>query len=243
MEESIASNNSESGELQAPPDGQSEELASGVQTSLPSVVSVFDGSENIPKDLPVSNVLDLMTAESSAIVPNYLENRIEESAQQKDKFPSGLHDDINPDELNDFAAALLKTKIDFSQEDEISSEISEPISPMAKELLGDDFDFDALEKQAKQSSAALASVNGNNAEMTLDIQEDAFGIVHVSSPFPFVDSLTFADFGVPQTVLSSFSDDWIQESGNTAESEGGDAVNFCFTEELQPMFVRKKKAN
>jgi len=212
-------------------------------TSVPSVVSVFDGSGNVPQNLQINDVLNSMTAESSAIVPNDLEHRIEEAALPKNEFSYEFQEDQNLNDLNDLAASLLKTPIDFSQEDEVSPEISDPISPMAKELLGDNFDFDALQKQAKQSSEALVSLNETNVEMMLDIQEDEAGIVQVSSPFSLADSIPLADFATPQTVLSTFSDDWVQESGNTVESAEGDISNFCFSEESQPMFVRKKKAN
>jgi hypothetical protein len=50
-----------------------------------------------------------------------------------------------------------------------------------------------------------------------------------------------AEFAIPQTVLPTFSDNWIQEAGTTAESNGEDAAKFCFTEESIPLFVRKKK--
>jgi hypothetical protein len=136
--------------------------------------------------------------------------------------------------LEDLAAALPKAKIDFTQELETAPEApGEPISPMAKELLGENFDFDALEQQTQQTSAAVM----------LDVQTDETGVVQVSSPFLFADSPQLADFAAPQMISSTFSGDWIQESGSMIEPIEADASNFCFTEELQPMFVRKKRAN
>jgi len=213
-----------------------EENADEENTSFHSGVSVFDGSGIIPKDLPVSDALNLMTAEDSAVIPHALEHRIEESTRLKDGLPHEIHpirDDSDFDDWESLPTALPKAKIDFTQEFETDSEESETMSPMAKELLGEDFDFDALEQQSHQTSA----------ETMLDVQTDEARIVQVSSPFLLADSSQLADFTVPQMVLPTFSGDWIQESGSVIAPAEVDASNFCFTEESQPMFVRKKKAN
>jgi hypothetical protein len=239
-----------------------------------------------------------MIAEKSTTVPNNLENRIEESARLKEELPHEIHNDMDNDDLDDLVAALPKTKIDFTEESEMGSEASEAISPMAKELLGENFDFDSLAKQTKQPSQSpapdsgtgtgtasetseevsptakevldanidaagpekqtkqpfrfLAPGNGTDAEnaaevahdvQTLNIQEDEAGTVQVSSPFLVANSPQFADFTTPQTVLSTFSNDWVQETGGVVEPIAGDTSHFCFTEESQPMFIRKKRAN
>jgi len=218
--------------------------------SFSSGISVFDSSVNVPQDLQINDVLDLMTADRSDLVSDDIENIIEESAILKGeispKVPD-IRDDMDQDDLEDLVAALPKTKIDFAQESEAAPDDLETISPMAKELLGEDFDFEQLEKQAKESFKFLAPapVQETDAEdlpeVVLDIQEDASGTVQVSSPFLFAASPQFADLAVPQTILPTFSDDWIQETNNVVESVEGDASNFCFTEEMQPMLVRKKK--
>jgi len=212
------------------------ELVDTENASFQSGISVFDGSGIIPKDLPVSAALNSMTATGSAVIPNELEYRIEESTRLKDGLPQevrSIRDDLDCDDLEDLSTVLPKAKIDFTQEFETDPEVSETISPMAKELLGEDFDFDTLEQQSQRASADIA----------LDVQTDDTGTVQVSSPFLFADSPQLADFAVPQTVLSAFSGDWIQESGSVIAPAGADASIFCFTEESQPMFVRKKKAN
>ena len=228
--ESVADAVSETEKNEATSEPPSTEAAVEEDILRDSKISVFHNISNIPKDLPVSNILDSMIAGASAAVPKDLEYRIEESTRLKDGLPEEGHhirDDLDLDDLEDLAAALPKSKIDFSQEHELDSGVSEPITPMAKELLGEDFDFEALEQQAKQSPAAVA----------LDIQEDVPGHVQVSSPFLSADAPQFADFAESQTVFSTFSDDWIQVIEPAEEGTS----DFCFTEELQPMFVRKKK--
>jgi len=198
----------------------------------PGEVSVFDHAANIPKNLPVNDALDSMMAAISAAIPNDLESRIEETTRLKDDLPQEVRpikDDLDLDDLEDLVAALPKSKIDFSQEVESDSDSHEAVSTIAKELLGEDFDFDALETQPHQSSAAV----------TLDIREDTPGLVQVSSPFLVTDTPQLTNLTEPQTVCSTFSDDWIQ----VIEPTEGGASPFSFTEELQPMFVRKKKAN
>jgi len=247
------------------------------KTPPPDGASVFDGSENIPNDLPVNETLDSMIAAHSTIVPDDLEHRIEESARLKEELPHEIYDEMDRDDLNDLVAALPKTTVDFADESEMDAETSEAISPMAKELLGENFDFDGLEKEAKQAKEAketteaketkqpfrfLVPDNGtdeaeaadatdsvdsvdsvDSAEVALDIQEDEAGTVQVLSPFLAADSPQFADFTTPQTILPTFSGDWVQETGGAVEPVEGETSNFCFTEESQPMFIRKKRAN
>ena len=278
-------------------------------------VSVFDDAKNVPNNLPINDALDSMMAKVSDAIPHDLESRIEETTRLKDGLPQEMHhikDDLDLDDLEDLAAALPKSKIDFSQEGESHSGTHEAISPMAKELLGENFDFSALEQQALKSHANLMPANdANNAEsvveesatekpvavepavaepvaeepatekpavtepaaaepavaepvaeelatekpvatepvatesakdsagIMLDIQEDNSGNVQVSSPFLCADAPQLADCATPQMVLPMFSDDWIQ----VIEPAETNAAHFSFSEELQPMFVRKKKAN
>jgi len=236
-DESVADDTADSEEIAEDTEAESTDEENA---SFYSGISVFDGSGVIPQDLSVSDALNMMTAESSTVVPKDLESRIEASTRLKDGLPQDVHhikDDLDLADLEDLAAALPKAKIDFTQEFETDSEASdEPISPMVRELLGEDFDFDALEQRAPQTQQ-------RSAEVMLDVQTDEAGIVQVSSPFLFADSPQLADFTVPQTVFSTFSGDWIQESGGVIEPVAVDVSNFCYTEESQPMFVRKKKAN
>jgi hypothetical protein len=223
----------EPGETAAQPEPLSAEAAVHEDAPLPGETSVFGKTTNVPNNLPISDVLDSMIAEVSSTIPDDLESRIEESTQLKDGLPQEvqhIRDDLDLDDLEDLAAALPKSKIDFSQEGDADPEAAEPILPLAKELLGEHFNFDSLEQQAKQHAAAII----------LDIQEKTPGLVQVSSPFLTADSSLLADLAEPQTVFSTFSDDWIQIIEPTEEEE--DAAHFCFTEESLPMFVRKKKA-
>ena len=219
----------------------------------PTEASVFDGSENVAKYLPVNEALDSMTAEKSENVPHDLENRVEESTRLKDGVPnemSHIKDDLDLDDLEDLAAALPKTNIDFTQEHEPDQEAHEPddhekIVPLAKELLGENFDFNALEQDKPHwVHVPVHDTNAENSvEITVDVQEDNQGGIQVSSPFLYTEAPQLADFSMPQMILPTFSDDWIQESDNIIEPTTENVANFCFTEESPPMFVRKKKAN
>ena len=238
---------------ESPANEQGEPLHSGI--------SVFEEAGSVPDHLPVNNLLESMTAEASVIIPSDLENRIDALALSADAIPEELHthpDDTNPDHLQELADALTEslpqTKIDFSQELEAAPELADAFSPMAKELLGENFDFDALEQQSKQAKQSIqVPVPADNAddehsttdsrEIALDIQEDESGTVQVSSPFVVSVAPQLADFTTPQTIVSTFSDDWIQETNSTAdEMMLGDPARFCFSEESRPMFVRRSKS-
>ena len=224
--------------------GNSEEGTGGEDVFAPGEVSIFDGSVSIPKDLPINDVLDSMVATVSEKIPDAFESRIEESTCLQGGLPHEMRhigDDLDFDDMQDLAAALPNTKIDFAQDLDTDSGVHEPISPMAKELLGEDFDFDALEQQA--AAAARAPTDNILEEVASDVQKALTEIEPTSSLFHQTDLPSLADFATPQMVLSTFSGDWVQEAGNTIEPIVGDTSNFCFTAESQPMFVRKRKAN
>ena len=212
---------------------------SDAKPNLPwgSGTSVFDGTQNIPKDLLVGNVLDAMIMETPAANLHDLERIIEASAQTNDavsKIGSASTDDMNLDDLQALAEALPGTKINFSQE--IDHEESSEMHSMEKELLGEHFDIEALKQQSQQVGAILA------AETLLDVREDvSSGTVQVSSPFISKVGQQFTDVTVPQTVLSMFSDNWVQETGGVTGTSQEDATKFCFTEESSPLVMRKKK--
>jgi len=220
---------------------------------LSSKVSVFDGTENIPEGLSVNNVLNAMTTEAPAANLDSFERIIDESSQADAEIPAAINalaDEMNQDDLQALVEALPGTKIDLAQEIEIDSEDSQGGMSMAKEVLGENFDFDALEKQSQQTKesfkfiAPADSINGKESEeteLTLDVREDESGMVQVSIPFVANTVPQLTDFAVPQTVVSFFSNDWIQESSGMAESSENDAAKFCFSEESRPMFVRKTR--
>ena len=198
--------------------------------------SVFDGTENIPKDFTVGNVLDAMTMETPAADLHGFESIIDASALSGNAISDADNasaDDMNADDLKSLEEALPGTKIDLSQE--IDHEESSEIQSIGKEVLGEDFDFKSLEQRSQQAGAMLA-------ETMLDVREDASsGIVQVSSPFIADVVPQFADLAVPQTVLSMFSENWVQDSGGVTETSEEDVAKFCFTEESGPLVVRKKK--
>jgi len=184
-----------------------------------------------------------------------------------------IEDDLDQADLQALADALPGKKIDFSKEIEMDSPVSEPISPTIKEVLGDNFDFQALEQQIQESTESVEqtadgmeqTADGRQqtaecdeplpsasevdtavypVDVPLDVREDESGTVQVSSPFMLDVSSPFATgFSVPQTVFPTFSNDLLQESRSTAELMTGDITQFCFSEESQPMFTRKRKSN
>ena len=252
-----AADNGKMAESAEPPPAQS---ANTENVPSHSDVSVFDGSANIPKDLPVSDALQAMMAEVLEAVPADFEHRIEELARPKDELPQEIHninDEGDGKSLADLAVASPKTPIDFTQELGTNSETAET-SSLAKELLGENFDVGKLKKQAKESSKDSAPVPDqaqenttkdsaedapeDSTEVAFDIQTTESGVVQVSSPFLCMNTPQLADFTEPQTIFSTFSNDWVQEAGSVTEPVEGDASTFCFAEESQPMFIRKRKA-
>ena len=239
--------NTEIGNILSPGDPSIEPPSEG-QDAMPVDASVFDGTESIPENLPINDTLEAMIAQTSQTLPDDFERIIEESAKPDEEIRA-LTDNLDLDDLRALDEALGGAqpgkKFDFSQElgaqpgkkIDFSQELDESVdavSSTAKEVLGEDFDFDALEKQAEQVRQSLQP-------LALDVLEDESGTVQVSSPFmAYVPQL--ADISLPQTILPTFSSDWIQESGGTSEPLEGDPALFCFTEESRPMFVRKKKS-
>jgi len=222
-----------------------------------AAVSVFEGANNTREDLAVTDTLNAMTAERSTTVPHALERRIEEEAARASTIippaMSELNDDMDGDDLRALADALPKVPIDFATELETDAENSDPISQMAKETLGENFDFDALEQQSKEIFRSLAPDTGeSNSALdatapdllaAIDIQEDGLGKVQASSPVMFRETPQLADFKVPETIVSSFSGDWIQEMNASLDPITGDKTTLCFTEEPRAMLVRKKKSH
>jgi hypothetical protein len=149
--------------------------------------------------------------------------------------------------------------------DQETSDISESISPEVQELPDGNRTSDTPKKKPLKISIPVQDTDTREeaedsqntpvpsdsaepmetvaAEVALDVQEDESGTVQVSSPFMFNVVPQLADFAVPQTIFSTFSNDWIQESGSMSDSVENDVAKFCYTEESRPMFVRKKKTN
>jgi hypothetical protein len=212
----------------------------------PSVgVSHFDRAANIPKDFSAHDTLEAMAVAKSEDIPPELENLIGELAAAKNDHV--IEDDLDQEDLQELANALPKQKIDFTQETEENSHVFESISPTAKEVLGDNFDFHTLEQSLKESRESERRAEEHSeppypAEMTLDVHQDESGTVQVSSPFMFnVASQVASDFAVPQTVFPTFANDLLHEPSSTVESIVADPAQFCFAEESRPMFAKKTK--
>ena len=236
--------------------------------ATPAEISVFDNIQNIPNNLSINSVLEAMTAETTTSTSDDFERIIDESSQSEESALSNIKDisdDLDLDDLQALAEALPGSKIDFSLDTD--EELAESGISIAKEVLGENFDIDALAKQAdlqrqSRQSAVLGNAvldnavldNGVSADVPsgtvgdigLDIQEDASGIVQVTSYFMPV-SPQLAGFIDPQTILPSFSgnglsQDWVQEAAGMSSSSAEGLSQFFFAEESRPMFVRKKTA-
>jgi len=210
--------------------------------------SVFDGARSVSQNLSINQIIDLMTTEAPAGIPQDFEHRIDESARPNIVLPPdvhGINDGMDADDLKELAAALPKEKIDFTQAHEADSPVHDAISPMAKEVLGENFDFKAIESVSAKLAAIVADNSAAPAGMPLAVQENEQGIIQVSSPVVLDVPPQLADLSTPQTILPTFSHDWIQETGLTVAvgSVEEDIAKFCFAEESRPMFYRKKKSN
>ena len=246
----------ESGESAEPVSAETSESEAGLDVPAaevlpPAGVSPFDEAANIPKDLPVHETIEAMTSANAADLPEEFERLIGESATAENVH--AVEGNWDHEDLQALVDALPVQKIDFSQDIEEDSHVSEPISPTAKEVLGENFDFQALEQQSKESTEGepltadpgeppLPSSSVDSAEIMLDVREDESGTVQVSSPYMLNVASQFAsDFAVPQTVFPTFSNDMLQETNSTAESMTEDIAQFFFSEESRPMFTRKTK--
>ena len=219
-----------SGELTANetvPQEQATEETAAPQTET----DVFKDAKSVPEGVPISSVLNAMISEAPVVIPSDFESRIEESAMPLDKFHSQLLDE--EDDQYELPAAVREqpsTRIDFARECEGNSDLAGTMSSLATEMLGENFDFNALEQTSADSRQMAA----------LDIREEA-GTVQVISSYMLGTAPQFSDFTVPQTILPVFPADWIQEPGKICGWDEGDAEKFCYTEELRPMFVKKNK--
>ena len=210
------------------------------QEDKPATTSFFDEARNIPENLPISNVLDEMMAETTPTNPDDFENLIEQSAKTNAEVLAELREitnDMDMDDLLDLENALLnnspRAKIDFPLTHETGMESGDADPSLAKEVLGEHFDFDILEQQSNQAKQS-------QQPLELDIQVGETGTVQVSCHFMAHVIPQLADIEVQEAILPTFSSDWIQESGGTSEPLQGDPTQFCFTEEV-PMVARKKK--
>ena len=228
------------------------------QESASTVSSASDETAGFDDDSAgdVASLLNTMTSATPKPKPHDDESIIEASAQSKTEAQSGLKeitDDLDFDDIQALMDALPGDKMDPAQE--LSAvqpgvQADDAISLMAKELLGENFSSDAVEKQSDENQSDETPSNEEQSEqireslppLELDIQEDESGTVQVSSPFFAHVIPQLAEITIPETILSTFSNDWIQESGSTGCTLDGDPSQFCFTEESRPLLVRKRKS-
>ncbi|MDR0521490.1 MAG: hypothetical protein LBH00_06515 [Planctomycetaceae bacterium] len=228
--------------------------------------SVFDNTASLSATLQIQEVLNAMTAPDPAILPHDMEKRIEASSQpdtarmQERNFGG----DMDDDDLAALEAALPgpkpAAKIDFAADIEPESQPADNISPMAKELLGENFDFETLESNAlnsRRDEMPAADIPDNEfpaaedvsaerpAEIppSMPVQENGSGVVQVLCS-PATDILpSWEKTEEDQTVLPAFLPNWVQECDAAAVMPAENSGQFFFTEEMRPMFVRKKKTS
>ena len=126
--------------------------------------SVFDDKGLLPKTFKVDNVIEEMLEENDTETPDDLSSRIEEEYGELENQFEELEDkddDAFFDNGDDSVARTTETtngtdfdenteKIDFSNEENAVS----TISSTAKEILGEDFDFDSLASEYDEATAS-----------------------------------------------------------------------------------------
>lgn len=201
--------------------------------------SVFDNPIPVPVDLRIDNALEEMLDDVNPIVPSDISSRLnEESAAVAENTYDEDEDTRWFRQEEDDIMQRLNAAVDEPGITLSDAQIGgQEFSPMAVELLGEDFDFNALENPSSFSSEDIAKQD------TQDVADVSISSV---SPNDVYQTDTVAAFSESSTeelkperheIAPIFPADLI--SGAVIEPET--AEQFCFVEELRPMFVPKHK--
>lgn len=201
----------------------------------------FDDLGLLPKSFKVDSILDDMLGENVSETPEDLSARLdqEETAFQADY--SDAFQDTDEDMLARALenAASTNGAIDFNDEnflDRVAEETHthREIAPMAVELLGEDFNFDALLTGEPPEPPEIVEASAPA------FREWEDGTFQTESEC-YTDAPALLDL-LPgeQDIVSFFPDEWVRnEVIEPDRSE--EAEKWSFVEESRPMFVRKKK--
>ncbi len=231
----------------------SEDVEAAVIDSMASSgpQSVFDDTELVKTD-NLDDVIENMLSETDQEVPRDISVRLEEdSAQDGDIFGS-YNDDVDDlfEESEDDAVARalesagMSRGVEFLDADEGGS----PISSTAKEVLGEDFDFDSLSQTHDAAQAghadtvSTATESGGSASSKL--VELGNGMYQAETK-PTTDGLPPAALyekllAEPQAVISFFPPELVSDAVIETDHSAA-ALKNSFIEESRPMLARKRK--
>jgi hypothetical protein len=211
-------------------------------------LSVFNDKNRLSETFKIDEILDEMVNEDPPIIPMDLSLQIEQDGSvedlrnqmTKENERDLLEQDDNeiltkiiaPTGSNDQLLSQSEMMFDnLNQEEDVNTVHSE-ISPIAVELLGEDFNFDSFFEEK------LKSKQQNQEPMTA--YEIGQGIYQADGGFLTNDSTLLNLLPKEQAIVSLYPDNLIQNA--VAEPDLSEASqNYSFTEELLPMFIRKKK--
>jgi hypothetical protein len=240
----------------------------GQPADLP--VSVFDGDNQTSNDVPVDSILNSMLGGNRAEVPQDFESRVAETEPDADAQLQQLEQEHDQSYEDAELEKILKTT-----STEIPIEFNEnelpDFSPMAKELLGKDFDFNSLktltaqsevqsevqpETQSEtQSKVQPALQSGTQPEVSklpatsLAVLPITFSIeaqelepgVFQASASPFITGDLPELSALSAETVISSFPDTWVQEADTELDSADVAKQYSFTEESRPMLVRKKK--
>lgn len=212
--------------------------------------SVFDNQESlpVPETFKVDDILDEMTNENPPIIPADLSLRLEEDGNPENRIKQTEkenEDDWQEPDEHEILTKIAKpdpsdsNELSFLQSNIPSNQAENPnavhsdISPMAVELLGEDFNFNSFfEEKLKLKKIGEEPII--ISEISPGIYQADGGFINVANKQVMLELLP-----KEQEVGSLYPDHLIQNAVIEQDSSET-AKNFSFTEESLPMFIRKK---
>jgi hypothetical protein len=251
-------------EIQSPLDEFQPELSTKPKEIETNLSSVFDNQLDNQKVLAntfrIDDVLDEMTNENPPIIPADLSLRLEEDSSPENRIKQIENEQdwqepdeneilaqiANPADADSNNLSLLQSDVPFNQE-ENPNNVHSDISPMAVELLGEDFNFNSFfENKLKHKKVREEPISIH--QEPISIHEEPISISEISPGIYQADGgcINIANKQVmrdllpkEQEVVSLYSGNLIQNA--VIEPDSSEiAQKFSFTEESLPMFVRKK---
>ncbi|MDR2439702.1 MAG: hypothetical protein LBE12_10095 [Planctomycetaceae bacterium] len=243
---SVPSSVKSESEYQSLPDPSQPETTTKPESSENKLPSVFDDKNRIPDTFKIDEIIDEMVNENPPIIPTDLSLRMEQDnssealMNQMENEQEQLEQDENeiltqimaPTGSNNQPLSLSEISFDNLNEEENVNTVHSEISPMAVELLGEDFNFDSFFEEKLKSKP-------QNQE-PIPVYEIGRGIYQADGGFLANDLMLPNLLPKEQVIISLYPDNLIQNA--VVEPDLSETTqNYNFTEELLPMFIRKKK--
>jgi hypothetical protein len=218
--------------------------------------SVFDGQKVLlPDTFKVDDILDEMVNDNPPIIPADIALRLEADGTSESRISQMQHENqqdvLEPHEneiLTKITAAnnaddqsLSQPEMmfhDFNHDTENTNTVHSEISPLAIEVLGEDFNFNSFFNEKLKSKQENS--NQENKE-PITVCEIGQGIYQSDGGFLTVTNDRILHDLLPkeQEIVSLYPDHLIQNALIEPDFSAT-ARNFSFTEESQPMLIRKK---